>query len=285
MNNFIYTRPSLKHTSAPQFQDTPSEVPIVYSRPSKNKCKATDAVHNTKDASFGCKNSPLYERPSKLHHRPQGVHNTDPVLKSILPKDDRSKKRKEELSTIRSILENQKKLLGHISSAMDRHTSPKQDTYNYRKQNLPKEQTHVPAVKTQLASNKVPFSAPPEVFIPPPVVPVTSFFTALTTDKASTDEENKTTTQELDNIGQSNKDPEIQDLSLTLEETSDRSERPLKTEHFACQGGLQTAAVEQHPQNQPISTDCPCNTEAVTEARYLAQLCLPAPNRLHMRIV
>ena len=30
-NNFLYTRPSLKRTSAPQFQDTPSEVPIVYS--------------------------------------------------------------------------------------------------------------------------------------------------------------------------------------------------------------------------------------------------------------
>ena len=89
--------------------------------------------------------------------------------------------------------------------------------------------------------------------------------------------------QELDNIGQSNKDPEIQDLSLTLEETSDQSERPLKTEHLACQGGLQMATVEQHPQNQPISTDCPCNTEAVTEARSLAQLCLPAPNRLLMK--
>ena len=43
------------------------------------------------------------------------------------------------------------------------------------------------------------------------------------------------------------------------------------------------AAVEQHPQNQTISTDCPCNTEVVTEARSLAQLCLPAPNRLLMK--
>ena len=57
-------------------------------------------------------------------------------------------------------------------------------------------------------------------------------------DKASTDQENETTMQELDNIGKSNKDPERQDLSLTLEENSDRSERPLKTEHLACQGGL-----------------------------------------------
>ena len=216
-NNFLYTRPSLKRTSAPQFQDTPSEVPIVYSRPSKNKCKASDVVHNTKDVSFSCKNFPLYERPSKLHHRPQGVHNTDPVLKSILPKDDRSKKRKEELSTIRSILENQKKLLGHISSAMDCHTSPNQDTYNYRKQNLPKEQTHVPAVETQPASNKVSFPAPPEVFNPPPVVPVAPSSTALIMDKASTDQENETTTQELDNIGQSKKDSEIKDLPHTIE--------------------------------------------------------------------
>ena len=166
---------------------------------------------------------------------------------------------------------------------MDCHTSPNQDTYNYRKQNLPKEQTHVPAVETQLASNKVSFTAPPEVFNPPPVVPVAPSFTALIMDKASTDQENDITTQELDNIGQSNKDPEKQDLSLTLEETSDQSERPLKTEHFACQGGLQTATVEQHPQNQPISTDCLCNTEAVTKARSLAQLCLPAPNRLLMK--
>ena len=201
----------------------------------------------------------MYERPSKLHHRPQGVHNTDPVLKSILPKDDRSKKRKEELSTIRSILENQKKLLGHISSAMDCHTSPNQDTYNYRKQNLPIEQTHVPAVKTQPVSNTVSFSAPPEVFVPLLVVPATPLFTTLITEKASTNQENGTTMQKLDNVGQSKKDPEIKDQSLTLEETSDQSERPPKTEHFACQGGLQMAAVEQHPQNQPISTDCPYN--------------------------
>ena len=43
-NNLLYTRPSLKRISAPQFQDTLSEVPIVYSRPSKNKCKASDVV-------------------------------------------------------------------------------------------------------------------------------------------------------------------------------------------------------------------------------------------------
>ena len=108
--------------------------------------------------------------------------------------------------------------MGHISGAIDCHTSTNQDTYGYRKQNLPKEQTHFPVVKTQPASNKVSFSATPEVFVPPPVVPDTSFFIALKTDKAFSDEENKTTTQELDNIGQSKKDPEIKDLSLTLKE-------------------------------------------------------------------
>ena len=118
---------------------------------------------------------------------------------------------------------------------MNCYTSSSQETYNYRKQNLPKEQTHVPAVETQPASNKVSFPAPPEVSNPPPVVPVAPSSTALIMDKASTDQENETTTQELDNIGQSNKDPEIQDLSLTLEETSDQPERPLKTEHLACQ--------------------------------------------------
>ena len=44
-NNYFYTRPSLKRLSATQSQDIKSEIPGIYSRPSKNRYNASKELN------------------------------------------------------------------------------------------------------------------------------------------------------------------------------------------------------------------------------------------------